>query len=140
MREPHSLSQLMASGQFGLVSFKIRIVPDASPRLIREFVDVEGNNPFRDWLDGLDLSAKARVQARVLRFSTGNLGDHKGVGGGVLEARIAFGPGYRVYFGLDGSTVVLLLLGGDKSTQVRDIRRARDYWKAYLEGHDGRTK
>jgi len=98
------------------------MVPDASPRLIREFVDAEGNNPFRDWLDSLDLTAKARVQARVLRFSTGNLGDYKGVGGGVLEARIAFGPGYRVYFGLDGKTVVLLLLGGDKSTQVRDRR------------------
>ncbi len=118
----------------------IRIVPDAVPRLIREFVDADGNNPFRLWLDGLDLSAKVRIQARVLRFSTGNLGDHTGVGGGVLEARVAFGSGYRVYFGLDGKTVILLLLGGDKSSQVRDIKRARNYWKAYLEGHDGRTK
>ena len=55
-------------------------MPDASPLVIQEFVDAKGNNPFREWLDSLDLSIKARVQASVLRFSTVNLGDHRGVG------------------------------------------------------------
>ncbi|HEY1303604.1 MAG TPA: type II toxin-antitoxin system RelE/ParE family toxin [Vicinamibacterales bacterium] len=67
-----------------------------------------------------------RIQARVLRFSTGNLGDHKSVGRGVWEARVMFGPGYRIYFGKDGAQLVLLLLGGDKSTQTADVRRAHE--------------
>lgn len=68
------------------------------------------------WLDGLDLSTKARIQARVLRFETGNLGDHKSVGAGVWEARLMWGPGYRVYFGKDGNFIVVLLTGGEKSS------------------------
>jgi putative addiction module killer protein len=70
---------------------------------------------------------RARVQARVLRFELGNLGDHKSVGSGVWEARLAFGPGYRIYFGKDGESVILLLLGGAKSTQRRDIRHAQGF-------------
>ena len=69
---------------------------------------------------------------RVVRFETGNLGGHKGVGGGVLEARVMFGPGYRIYFGQDGATLVLLLVGGSKGTQAKDIRRAQQYWRDYL--------
>ncbi len=72
------------------------------------------------------------MQARVVRFETGNLGDHKGVGGGVQEARVMFGPGYRLYFGQDGATLVLLLVGGSKGTQAKDIRRAQQYWRDYL--------
>ena len=72
------------------------------------------------------------MQARVLRFETGNLGDHKGVGGGVQEARVMFGPGYRIYFGQDGATLVLLLVGGSKGTQAKDSRRAQQYWRDYL--------
>jgi putative addiction module killer protein len=63
----------------------------------------------------------------------GNLGDHKSVGGGVWEARIMFGPGYRIYFGKEGRSIVLLLLGGDKQAQARDIRKAQLLWKKYLE-------
>lgn len=69
----------------------------------------------------------------MLRFSIGNLGDHKSVGGGVLEARVMFGPGYRIYFGKDGAQLVLLLLGGDKSTQTSAVARAQASWKAYRE-------
>ena len=77
----------------------------------------------------------------MLRFSTGNLGDHKTVGRGVWEARVMFGPGYRIDFGKDGAQLVLLLLGGDKSTQTADVRRAQECWKAYLEGkRRGTTK
>ncbi len=77
----------------------------------------------------------------MLRFSTGNLGDHKSVGGGVWEARVMLGPGYRIYFAKDGAQLVLLLLGGDKSTQSADVVRAQEFWKAYQEGkRRGKTK
>lgn len=100
---------------------------------VREYETQDGKCPFRDWLETLDHATRARVQARVLRFETGNLGDHKTVGGGVLEARVMFGPGYRIYFGRDGATLVVLLGGGSKATQVRDIRNAQRYWRDYLE-------
>jgi putative addiction module killer protein len=100
---------------------------------VREFVDALGRNAFRKWLDSLDRSIRARVQARILRFEQGNLGDHKDLSGGVWEARLDFGPGYRVYFGKDGRTLVLLLTGGDKSTQAKDIRAAKAAWLEYLK-------
>ena len=81
----------------------------------------------------LDTSARARIQARVLRFETGNMGDHKSIGSGVWEARVAFGPGYRIYFGKVGSKVVVLLCGGDKGSQRKDITRARRHWADYQE-------
>src|SRR5512139_2258954 len=90
-------------------------------------------------MTGLDVTARARIQARVLRFETGNLGHHHAVGDGVWEARCDFGPGYRIYFGRAGSAIVLLLLGGDKSTQRADIRRAREYWADYLEAINHRV-
>ena len=63
---------------------------------IREYLAPDGGNPFRRWLERLDRPTRARVQARILRFEMGNLGDHKTVGGGVWEARLAFGSGYRI--------------------------------------------
>src|SRR5215831_13669308 len=69
---------------------------------IREYLTPQGKNPFRDWLKGLDVGVQARIQARVLRFENGNLGDYKSVGNGVWEACLDFGPGYRLYFGKDG--------------------------------------
>ena len=108
---------------------------------VRECLTPEGKNPYREWLETLDVTPRARIQARVLRFSTGNLGDHKSVGGGVWEARVMFGPGYRIYFAKDGEQLVLLLLGGDKSTQAADVARAQESWKAYQEGKPhGKTK
>jgi len=68
-----------------------------------------------------------------LRFEMGNLGDHKSVGGGVWEARLAFGPGYRIYFGKDGPSIILLLLGGGKASQTKDIRQAQGFWIKYRE-------
>lgn len=92
---------------------------------VREYLTADGRNVFRDWLKTLDRAVRARIQARVLRFELGNLGDHKHVGAGVWEARLAFGPGYRIYFGKDGDTVVVLLAGGSKASQIADIRRGR---------------
>ena len=80
------------------------------------------------------MGIRERFQAYPLRFEAGNLGDHRSVGAGVREARVMFGPGYRIYFGRDGTSLVLLLAGGTKASQTRDIRRAQDYWRDYLEG------
>ena len=86
---------------------------------------VETTDEFDDWLDKLkDRRARARIQARLTRAETGNLGDHKAVGCGVSEMRIDVGAGYRAYYTLRGNTLVFVLCGGDKSTQQADIRRA----------------
>ena len=100
---------------------------------VREYLDAHGRSPFRDWLNTLDTATRARIQARILRFENGNFGDHKHVGGGVHEARVHLGPGYRVYFGRSGRALVLLLLGGDKGSQRKDINRAQELWREYLE-------
>ena len=90
--------------------------------------------PFSEWLASLrDRRAVGVVRARLNRIRLGNFGDCKSVGGGVEEIRIDFGPGYRIYFGREGSVVVVLLCGGDKGTQNRDILVARKHWKEYLD-------
>jgi putative addiction module killer protein len=100
---------------------------------VREYVTAEGKNPFREWLGLLTKGVGARIQARILRFELGNLADHKSVGGGVWEARVMFGPGYRLYFGKDGDSIIVLLVGGDKGSQAKDIARARDFWRDFQE-------
>jgi putative addiction module killer protein len=81
---------------------------------------------FATWLDGLhDVRARARVQARIERLAAGNPGDVKPVGEGVSELRIDYGPGYRVYFVRQGKTVIVLLAGGDKTTQAADVKAAQ---------------
>jgi putative addiction module killer protein len=109
--------------------------------IIREYITAQGESPFRDWLKNLDVGVQARIQARVLRFETGNLGDHKSVGGGVSEARFDFGPGYRLYFARDGVSAILLLIGGDKASQVKDIAAAKHYWNEFRkEAKHGKTQ
>ena len=100
---------------------------------IQEYITQDGRSPFREWLDSLGVVVRARIQARVLRFEMGNLGDHKSVGGGVWEARLMFGAGYRIYFGKDGNSVIVLLVGGEKSSQSQDISRAKGFWRDYGE-------
>jgi putative addiction module killer protein len=102
---------------------------------VRELILRDGTVPFADWLAELDRTTRARIQARVFRFESGNLGDAKSVGGGVLEARLDFGPGWRLYFGIFRQSVVLLLVGGSKRTQPRDIACAQVYWHDFLEAH-----
>jgi len=88
-------------------------------------VEVRRTEQFAQWLRGLrDLRAKARVQARVERLIGGNPGDVRPVGSGVSELRINYGPGYRVYYQQRGSTLIILLAGGDKSSQAKDIEEA----------------
>lgn len=88
-------------------------------------VDVRKTKVFADWLDGLrDARAKARILVRIRRLSLGNFGDWKSVGDGVSELRINYGPGYRVYLTRQGNSVVILLAGGTKKSQTRDIKRA----------------
>jgi putative addiction module killer protein len=101
---------------------------------VREYLTPDGESLYRTWLLKLDAAVRVRVEARVLRFQMGNLGDHKAVGGGVWEARLPFGPGYRLYLGKARRELIILLLGGDKGSQSRDIRRARAHWADYLQG------
>ena len=93
--------------------------------IIEVFEDESGFFPYETWLDTLDKKTAARIEAKVGRFRLGNFGDHKNVGEGVWEARLFFGPGYRLYFGKEKNKIILLLTGGDKSTQRRDILRAK---------------
>jgi putative addiction module killer protein len=88
--------------------------------------------PFDDWLDGLrDAKGRARIEIRLDRLEQGNFGDCEPVGEGVFELRMDFGPGYRAYFAEEGPKIVLLLIGGDKSTQTKDIKAAKVYWRQY---------
>jgi putative addiction module killer protein len=89
-------------------------------------------SPFTIWLDYLnDINAKARILQRIDRIALGNLGDCEPVGEGVHELRIAYGPGYRIYFGNDGKQLVILLCGGTKRQQGKDIKKAKEYWEDY---------
>ncbi len=105
----------------------------AFPYEIDYYKTAEGKIPFRDWLEKLrDVTGRAKIRIRLDRARLGNLGDHKQLADGVWELRIDSGPGYRVYFGKDGNSLILLLIGGDKSTQQRDIALAAGYLQDYM--------
>jgi putative addiction module killer protein len=106
------------------------------PKMVIVYQDAAGHEPFTDWLNSLrDPTTRRRILKRLLQVEQGHYGDFKPVGGGLYELRLFFGPGYRIYFGEDGNTMVVLLSGGDKNSQQRDIQRAQFYWKEYLS-HD----
>ena len=99
-------------------------------RIIRTYVAANGQAPFERWFDALrDKQTKARILARIDRLRLGNFGDCRSIGGGVYELRIHTGPGFRVY----GSHIVLLLCGGDKGSQARDIANAQQYWQEHQQ-------
>jgi len=98
---------------------------------IREYLDLVGRSPFAEWFDSLNAPAAAKVTTALVRLEQGNFSNAKSLGAGVHECRIDFGPGYRVYFGKDGATLVILLGGGTKKRQNRDIQSALNFWKDY---------
>jgi putative addiction module killer protein len=107
---------------------------EAQPKQIDLYVQRTGQIPVQEWLRGLrDRDARSRIRVRIDRLSLGNAGDTRSVGGGVWELRIDYGPGYRVYYAQSGSNIVLLLCGGDKTTQTRDIVLAQAYWAEYQQ-------
>ena len=99
---------------------------------VREYVDSRGRSPFADWFNGLEAASAIKVRVALERMGLGNLSDVKGVGRGVLERRIHFGPGLRIYFGRDGDALIILIGGGTKRRQQTDITRAQDLWRDYL--------
>lgn len=114
---------------------------EAEPRIIEVYVTRDGKLPFSEWLASLkDVQARAKIRIRLDRVSLGNLGDCKSVGSGVLELRINYGPGYRVYLGQEGKKVIVLLIGGNKSTQHKDILRAQSFWLDYRSREDENKK
>lgn len=96
------------------------------------YVTKNGKKPFVDWLELLDKMIRYRIKERLDRVTLGNLGDHKFIEDGIFELRMDFGAGYRIYCGYEGNQIVLLLCGGDKTTQKKDIKKAITYWKDYL--------
>ena len=96
------------------------------------YQDEIGKEPFNEWLDSInDIRTLARIDNRLERLRVGSFGDCKSLGGGVFELRLHFGPGFRIYYGRSGNEIVVLLTGGDKSDQTKDIQKAKRYWEDY---------
>jgi putative addiction module killer protein len=99
------------------------------PRELRIYTTSQGEEPFEDWLNALqERETRAKIRKRLDRISLGNLGDYRSVGDGVFEFKIDFGPGYRLYFSVVDVVTILLLCGGDKSSQKLDIQKAKQFW------------
>ncbi len=96
-----------------------------------EYLDGNGASPFAAWFESLEPMAAAKVAITQIRLSNGNFSSVKGVGSGVFESRIDYGPGYRIYFGKDGDKVIILLGGGTKKRQQNDIEAAHERWRDY---------
>lgn len=100
---------------------------------LQEYTSPDGASPFARWFNALDAAAAAKVATAIIRVGQGNFSNVKGVGAGVFEYRIDFGPGYRIYFGKDGERLVILLAGGTKKRQQNDIETARARWADYKQ-------
>lgn len=98
---------------------------------VQEYLREDESSPFADWFDGLDVQAALKVNTWLTRIENGNLSSVKSVGNGVHECRIDWGPGYRVYLGKEGKTLIILLGGGTKNRQQKDIDRAKELWEEY---------
>lgn len=105
---------------------------NVTPKEAHLYRFLSGRCPFEEWLESMrDRIGRAKIRARIARARAGNLGRCDPVGGGVFELKIDFGPGYRVYFGEVGPAIIILLCGGDKSSQRNDIKAAQAYWADY---------
>ena len=98
---------------------------------IKEYLDAQGRSHFAKWFDKLNTRAAAKVATALVRMSQGNLSNVKGVKAGVLECRIDFGPGYRVYFAMEGDELIILLGGGTKRRQQGDVETSQRLWREY---------
>jgi putative addiction module killer protein len=98
---------------------------------VLEYLDPLSRSPYAKWFDGLNAEAAAKVASALYRIADGNFSNVKGVGGGVFERKIDFGPGYRIYFGKDGDTMVILLGGSSKQRQQEAIEAAKERWDDY---------
>lgn len=98
---------------------------------LREYIDTHGNSPFAKWFNALNAQEVLKVNTYVTRVGQGNFSRVEGVGDGVYECKIDWGAGFRVYFGKDGDRLVILLGGGTKKRQSKDIEQAKLYWVAY---------
>lgn len=98
-----------------------------------EYLDAEGESPFARWFNQLNVEAANKVTTAVYRLELGNFSNVEPVGAGVSEYKIDFGPGYRIYFGLDGKELIILLAGGSKKRQSRDVEHAQRYWRQYKQ-------
>jgi putative addiction module killer protein len=103
---------------------------------LRYYCPFDDESPFEKWFSSLDALAAAKVTVALARIELGNLSDAKSVGDGVVEYRIHWGPGYRLYSGRDGAVLVILLLGGTKKRQQDDIKKAKLLWAAYKRAQD----
>lgn len=101
--------------------------------VINEFVLDNGKSPFAEWLKSVDKMDRLRVLQRVDRLAHGNFGDYKPVGDNVYELRFRYGGGYRVYYAFEDDKIVILLCGGNKGSQDRDIEQAKSYWRMHNE-------
>jgi putative addiction module killer protein len=102
------------------------------PKQVVFYADEDGNEPFQLWIDALrDKQGKRRIISRLYRVQQGNYGDVEPIGEGLSELRLFFGLGYRIYFGEDAGNIVVILCGGDKSSQDSDIENAKSYWQEY---------
>ena len=101
------------------------------PRKISYYTSRNLKMPFKEWLDGLDSTIKDLIYERLEKVKIGYFGDYKNLGDGVFELRIHFGPGYRIYYGISGRDIILLLCGGDKDGQNKDIKKAKFLWEDY---------
>ena len=105
---------------------------EVRPREVRNYITPDGHNPFREWLTSLkDKKTRVIIEKRIERLHRGNLGDVRKLNGDLYELRIHYGAGHRVYFGDLGGVIVLLLCGGAKRTQQRDVQKAKSYWEEF---------
>ena len=102
-------------------------------KFIEVYVTEAGREPFFEWLFSLDQVIQTRLENRILRLGEGDFGDCKPVGEGIFELRFFFCPGYRIYFSQYGGCIILLLCGGNKHTQTKDIQKAKGYWRKFKE-------
>jgi putative addiction module killer protein len=110
-------------------------------RSIEIYEQADGKRPYENWLNNLkDKMARARIRARIDKVATGNFGDCKSIDKGIFELRLNFGPGFRIYYAFKNETIVILLIGGDKSSQSKDIEKAKVYWNDFQERADEKSK